>query len=166
MPRDPTKFNKKIEDFDPSILFEIEYAKDAAKAKAYEEKLFGPRPDVEEVMIVEVKHFKTKMEPTIMDELKATPKKEFGVKNEIKSEIKDESSMVSTVIGPETNFKREEEKKKYSELLRRMQEFGNKLLNKDLDESEDFFLKTYSANLRPKNIVPLTKDGKGKPRLK
>jgi hypothetical protein len=28
VPRDPTKFNKKIDDFDPSMLFELEYSKD------------------------------------------------------------------------------------------------------------------------------------------
>lgn len=44
VPRDPTKFNKKIDDFDPSILFEMEYEKDAKKKRDEEEKIWGPAP--------------------------------------------------------------------------------------------------------------------------
>ncbi len=44
MPRDPTKFNKKIDDFDPSILLEMEYEKDELKKKEEVEKIWGPSP--------------------------------------------------------------------------------------------------------------------------
>ena len=44
VPRDPTKFNKKIDDFDPSILLEMEYEKDALKKKDEDEKIWGPSP--------------------------------------------------------------------------------------------------------------------------
>jgi hypothetical protein len=44
VPRDPTKFNKKIDDFDPSILLEMEYEKDELKKKEEDEKIWGPSP--------------------------------------------------------------------------------------------------------------------------
>lgn len=42
VPRDPAKFNKKIDDFDPAILFEMEYAKDEIKKKEEEDRIWGP----------------------------------------------------------------------------------------------------------------------------
>ena len=44
VPRDPTKFNKKIDDFDPSLLFDMEYAKDEQKKKDREDIIWGPPP--------------------------------------------------------------------------------------------------------------------------
>ena len=41
VPTDPTRFNKVIDDFDPAILFEAEYAKDEAKEREEDEKLYG-----------------------------------------------------------------------------------------------------------------------------
>ena len=41
IPTDSTKFNRIIDDFDPAILFEEEYAKDDAKEKAEIDKLYG-----------------------------------------------------------------------------------------------------------------------------
>jgi len=42
IPTDTTKFNRIIEDFDPAILFEEEYAKDELRTKQEEEELYGP----------------------------------------------------------------------------------------------------------------------------
>ena len=44
VPRDPTKFNKKIDDFDPGMLFELEYAKDAEIKQDKEDRIWGPPP--------------------------------------------------------------------------------------------------------------------------
>ena len=46
LPRDPTKYNRKIEDFDPAILFEIEYKKDDEKRRKKEEQWYGPEQEV------------------------------------------------------------------------------------------------------------------------
>ena len=57
VPRDPTKTNLKIKDFDPAILLDEEYTKDEEVSKKKEEKLYGKRPEIPvEPEHVEVPH--------------------------------------------------------------------------------------------------------------
>ena len=74
VPRDPTKYNKKIDDFDPAMLFDLEYAKDEQKKKDKEDAIWGPpplRPKGEPLKDekVRVKHLENDRVPSIFEEL-------------------------------------------------------------------------------------------------
>ena len=120
VPRDPTKFNRKIEDFDPGMLFEMEYARDEEKKRRREEELYGPRPDKEEVQVVKVQHLNALKQEnrvlSIFEELNLLAEnREFTLKKEETVEEEERPR----------NLKEEFERKKITDMVMNMQMFDN-----------------------------------------
>lgn len=103
VPRDPTKFNKKIDDFDPAMLFEMEYAKDEKKKKEKEDQIWGPPMIKKEIKMdlteekVKVKHLPENNpsdrvisifeELSQMDQIHKNPKQEYFHETLIKQSL-------------------------------------------------------------------------------